>query len=134
MWLLPTDRRGTATPERKRGPQAALPKRLPGDFFVLGYDRDRDTYILVTDDEDESSYNLGHDIQKVMRQFEQWGLKEIGNRAIDAAREFRLVQAIPAEDRVIRLAGHNENEPMKHIARQLKAQEEQEQGHVKHLP
>lgn len=132
MWLLPTRERGAALPMRRKGPKAPLPKELPGDWFVLGYDRDRDTHILVVDDEDGSSYNLGHDVQKVMRQFELWGLKEFGNRAIDAAREFRLVQGIPSEDRVIRLAGHDTT-PADLIARQL-IEKEQEQGHVRHLP
>jgi hypothetical protein len=108
-----------------------LPETLLGDFFVLGYDRDRMTYILVADDADDSSYNLGRDIPTIMEQFKRWGWADIGNRAIDAAREFRLVQVIPQEDRVIRL--HNPDlSGAAHIAKRLQEQE-QEQGHVRHL-
>lgn len=132
MWLLPSRPRGTDLPERKPAPRVPLPTTLPGAFFVLGYDRDRDTFVLVVDDDDESSYNLGRDIPPIMQQFERWGLADIGPRAIDAAREFRLVQVIPREDRIIRLTGHED--PVTHIARQLAAHEEQESAHVRHLP
>ena len=130
-WLLPSSARVSSTPVRRTGPRAPLPESLPGRFFVLGYDRDRATYILVVDDADESSYNLGHDIPTIMQQFERWGLKDIGNRAVDAAREFRLVQVIPKEDRVIRLQ-NTDSSGAEHIARSLYEQE-QEHGHVRHL-
>ena len=130
-WLLPPSARTTPSPERTRGPRSPLPASLPGDFFVLGYDRDRLTYILVADDADNSSYNLGREIPVIMQQFALWGLADLGNRAVDAAREFRLVQVIPHEDRVIRL--HNPDlSGAAQIAQRLQEQE-QEQGHVRHL-
>ena len=131
VWLLPQSARVSGAPTRKKGPHTPLPESLPGSFFVLGYDRDRDVYILVLDDEDESSFNLGSDVPVVMRRFEQWGLKDIGNRAIDAAREFRLVQVIPHEGRVIRIP-QTDPDGAALIAKQLHEQE-QEQGHVRHL-
>ena len=83
--------------------RAPLPDELPGTFFVLEWDRARECFILHIDDEDGSSYNLGNVIETVMMRFRIWGLPRIGNRAIDAAREFGVVQVLPEEDRIINL-------------------------------
>ena len=132
MWLLPRKQEsGTALTSGSRKPRAPLPKVLPGDFFVLAWDRDREVFTLVVDDADESDYNLGGDIQKVMRHFDSWKLKEIGYRAIDAAHEWGMVQVIPTEDRIIRLSGRD---PVDTVSGRLQALEEQEHGNVRHLP
>ncbi len=98
---------GRMRPSPSARPKAPLPASLPGDFFLVEYDRTRGRYILHLDNEDEESYDLGSDIQAMMRQFERWGLYSIGCEAIDRAREFGLAQAIPGEttrdDRVIAL-------------------------------
>lgn len=83
--------------------RAPLPDELPGTFFVLEWDRACECYILHIDDKDGSSYNLGSVIEIVMMRFRVWGFPRIGNRAIDAAREFGVVQVLPKEDRIINL-------------------------------
>ena len=132
--LLPPIRETGAPPRARRRPQAPLPTVLPGKFFVLAYERDRDTYVLVVDDADASNYNMGSDVPTLMRHFRTWGLPDIGNRAIDAAREFGVVQVIPAEDRVIRVPVPVDPEADS-VATRLRALEaqEQERGYV-HLP
>lgn len=131
--LLPPVRSKGETPARSRRPRAPLPKALPGEFFVLAYDRDRSTFILAVDDADHSNYNLGGDVTTLMRHFRTWGLSDIGTRAIDAAREFGAVQAIPAEDRVIRLERPSPTEDS--VAARLQALEAQEQeGQYVNLP
>lgn len=80
-----------------------LPEKLPGDFFVLEFDRDRERFTLIVDDADETSYNLGNDIQKVMMRFRVWGLVLLGDRVIDIAKEFGACQGIPSQDRAIPL-------------------------------
>jgi len=114
-------------------PQAPWPEAFPGEFFVLSYDRDREVYLLVVDDEDGSSYNLGSGVPAIMQLMEQWGIKEVGYRAIDAAREFGMVQAIPSQDRVLRLTEINRN-GLDTVANRLKAIEQERDGHVRHLP
>jgi hypothetical protein len=82
---------------------APLPERLPGAFFLLEYDRTTQRYTLRVDDDDATSYNLGSDIQAIMLRFRLWGHKDLGDRALDLAREFGAAQAIPGEDRVLAL-------------------------------
>lgn len=127
--LLPPVRGKEGLPVARRRPRAPLPTALPGQFFVLAYERDRGVFMLVVDDKDASNYNLGGEIETVMRHFRTWGLSDIGNRAIDAAREFGMVQAIPAEDRVIRLSGRGEP-VVRTVPERLQALEEQEPGCV----
>jgi hypothetical protein len=79
--------------------KAPLPKELPGDFFLLEWNRDLQSFIIHLDDDDASSHNLGGNIQAVMMRFKLWGLKAIGNSAIDIAKEFGAAQAIPAQNR-----------------------------------
>lgn len=98
---------GKLRSSRSSRPKAPLPESLPGDFFLMEYDRSRGRYILHLDNDDEESFDLGSDVQEMMRQFERWGRYSIGCEAIDRAREFGLAQAIPGEtardDRVIAL-------------------------------
>lgn len=79
--------------------RAPLPNSLPGEFFVIQYDREMERFLLILDDVSEtqpqpSSYPLDNDLQKAIRFFKQRGLKEIGCRAIDLAKEFGMAQAI----------------------------------------
>lgn len=80
---------------------AKLPDELPGEFFLLQWDRDRETYLLLVDDEDVSSFNLGSDLPLLMAQFKRWGYEETGYRAIDVARSFGQAQAVLHDGRVI---------------------------------
>jgi hypothetical protein len=88
-----------------------LPLELPGEFFVLQYDRLYERFVLIVDDEDRSSYNLHGDIPAIMGYFKRWGLEEVGNRAIDTAREFGAAQAIPSDGRVIALCNRDPQKP-----------------------
>lgn len=131
-WLLPK-RRGTGSPPlASRKAKATLPRELPGSFFVLAWDRNREVFVLLVDDRDGSNYNLGGDIQVAMTHFEAWGHKDIGCRALDAAYEFGMVQAIPAENRVIQLTEPPDRAGV--VVERLRALEEQEPGNVCHLP
>lgn len=84
-----------------------LPEQLPGAFFVLVWERDEERFVLYVDDADQSSYQLGSDIARIMMLFRLRGLKDIGNRSIDIAKEFGAAQAIPAQDRVIPIYDRN---------------------------
>ncbi|RKX65559.1 MAG: hypothetical protein DRP42_04545 [Tenericutes bacterium] len=83
--------------------KAPLPKFIPGDFFVLTYTRGSGRYVLHLDDADGSSYNLGSNVDFILRQFELWGYEGIARDAIDRARTFRTVQVIPEQNRIINL-------------------------------
>lgn len=90
-----------------------LPKTLEQPFFVLEYDRQLKRYKLTVEGAHElESYNLGEDVQQVMLNFRLWGLEEIGNRAIDMAKEFGIVQAIPREGRVFSLHSRTKEAPI----------------------
>jgi len=80
-----------------------LPESLPGDFFVLVYDRLMETYVLLIDDKDGSSYDLGDDIQQMMWQFRRWGHPKLGDSCIDLARTFGSVQGVFKDGRTIPL-------------------------------
>lgn len=82
---------------------ARLPKELPGRFFVLQWDRDAEVFRLFLDDLDNSNYNLGGDIPKVMMRMRVWGIEDLGNRTIDLAKEFGSAQCIFTQNRVIAL-------------------------------
>lgn len=108
-------------------PQLRPPQTLPGTFFVLEFNKFRDCFILTVDDEQQSSYKLGNDIQVVMAFFARWGIAEFGNRCIDIAKEFGSVQGIPSQDRTIPLFERNVS-----FKRSLVFQEET--GYVGTLP
>lgn len=67
------------------------------------YERDRERFTLIVDDADQTSYNMGNDIAKLMIQFRIWGLAFLGDRVIDVAKEFGACQGIPAQDRTVAL-------------------------------
>lgn len=86
----------------KRKDRPPLPRKLPGEFFMLEWDKYRDRFILYVDDEEHSSYDLGGNIQLIMRQFRQlWKLDIVADRAIDMAREFGKAQVILHDGRII---------------------------------
>ena len=80
-----------------------LPKTLPGEFFVLEWEKYRGRFVLHVDDEEHSSYDLGANIRVIMRQFKLWNHETVGNRAVDMAKEFGSAQAILHDNRVIAL-------------------------------
>jgi hypothetical protein len=82
------------------------PATLTGDFFVLAWDRAGDHYVIYLDDADRSSYRLGA-IQQARIQFKVWGLSELGDCAIDQAREFGTVQVVPSKNKIINLIPRN---------------------------
>ena len=55
------------------------------------------------DDADGSTFNFGSDVPRIIRWFSGLVLRAFGCRAIDSAREFGAVQAIPVQDRIIHL-------------------------------
>lgn len=80
-----------------------FPEKLPGEFCVIAYERDRERYILIVDDEGPSSYDLGGNIEFILQQFERWGRKKHLSDTLDLAREFGMAQGIFADNRTIAL-------------------------------
>jgi len=83
--------------------KAPLPEKLPGEFFVLEWNRLRETFVIHVEDAQLSSYDLGGVIEKVMLRFELWGHKEIGMQAIDIARSFGAAKCLVPLQRVVPL-------------------------------
>ncbi len=85
--------------------RAPLPDRISiGTFFVLRWDVDAERMFLWVDDAAHSSYDMGCHLSAVVDQLVLWGVPKLfAARAVDAAREFRAVQVIPTQDRVINL-------------------------------
>ena len=83
--------------------KAPLPGKLPGVIFVLVWSRERETFILHIDDENYSSFNVGGDIADIQMHFKLWGYGDLGNRAIDMAREFGAAKASLTTGRVVAL-------------------------------
>jgi len=81
--------------------KANLPQTLPGNFFVIVYDTDYESFVLVVDDEDHSSYRIGavENAMCILSQLQVPG--RVLSDALDVAREFGSAQAIPSQDRVI---------------------------------
>ena len=84
--------------------RAPLPQTFPGEFFVLTWDRDRESFVLYVDDESESSYDLGHEPMQVVNDLQLRGFnKHFRETAVDYAREFGMAQCIPSEGRVVQI-------------------------------
>ena len=93
--------------------RAKLPASIPGTFFVLRYDKDRDVMSIWMNATD--SHSIGEEVNQHTgeswfnptagsHQLQRWGVEKFcANDAIDQALEFRSVQVIPAERRVINL-------------------------------
>lgn len=79
------------------------PTGLPGDFYVLEYDKNTEWFKLYSDDENQSSYELG-ELTPARRYLGLFGGPD-ADLAMDYAMQFGVVQVIPAQRRVILL--HN---------------------------
>lgn len=99
------------TPQKGRAPVPAI---LPGQFFVLEYNREGEAYSLHVDDADRSTYDLGADAAE-LQMLLRTRVAEVDGGAlqpskvdqlIDIAKEFGMAQYIPqvgglVEDRVL---------------------------------
>jgi len=93
-------------------PQVPIPSVFPGDFFVLSWDRDRETFLLELDDDAESSFDLGTDPARVVLLLRLRGFeKDFRETAVDYAREFGVAQCIPAQQRVIQIIPREAKQP-----------------------
>lgn len=104
--------------------RAPLPDRIPtGTFFVLRWDVDAERMLVQVDDEARSSYDLGCVLPRVVDQLALWGVPRLfATRAVDTAREFRAVQVIPTQDRIINLIPRTPNSNP--VAEQLAAMDD----------
>lgn len=87
--------------ERKNAPP--LPEKLPGAFVVIEYQKETERYLIHLDDATRSSYDLGGDIQRIMRTFDRWGYSQLLCDSLDFAREFGAAQAVFQSGRTIPL-------------------------------
>lgn len=84
-----------------------IPDVLPGQFFVLEFDREDASYTLHLDDAEHTTFSLGDDVEQIRQVFTSRGYPaDRVNELIDRAREFRLCQYIPSgiehvQDRVV---------------------------------
>jgi hypothetical protein len=105
-------------PQKPAKGRTPIPEKLPGQFFVLEYEREDQRYVLHVDDEDRSTFDLGDDIQIVRAQFVGRGYPtEQVNDLIDRAREFGSCQYIPSpgshvDDRVIQILPREARTPV----------------------
>lgn len=89
--------------------RAPIPDKLPGQFFLVEFDREEREYVLHIDDEARSTYALGDDVDQVRAQFISRGYPaDRVNDLVDRAREFGACQYIPrdgdhVEDRVVQI-------------------------------
>lgn len=82
--------------------KAPLPRLFPGDFFLLQWKRDIETFVVELDDETHSSYDLGPEPMMVVHELRLRGFeKQFREQAVDMAREFGVAQCIPAQQRVL---------------------------------
>lgn len=104
-----------------------LPIDLPLEpFFVLKWDRDLETMILAVPAVPESSFDLGDALPQVSHELQLRGLlREFADRAVDSAREFGSVQAIPSQDRIINLFPRSKGED---VLSQLLTEAERQEG------
>lgn len=83
---------------------APLPAALPGTFFVLAYFRDSGHFRMYLDDDVGSSYIVKLSPTDLSVRLQAYGIdKQTANDAVDRAVEFRSVQCIPSQKRVISL-------------------------------
>lgn len=83
-------------------PKAPLPNIFPGEFFLLRWRRDLETFVVELDDETHNSYDLGSEPMGVVELLRRRGFeKQFREQAVDMAREFGAAQCIPAQKRVL---------------------------------
>lgn len=83
---------------------APFPDKIPGLFFVLSYFKDQDLFRIYLDDENKSSYSLRIQPKALSGKLTACGVDaQTAQDAVDRAIEFRLVQCIPDQKRVISL-------------------------------
>lgn len=105
-------------PQKPAKGRAPIPEQLPGQFFVVEFDREDQRYVLHVDDEGKSTFDLGDNIDVVRAQFIGRGYpRERVNDLLDRAREFGLCQYIPrdgehVEDRVIQILPRDARTPV----------------------
>lgn len=85
--------------------RAKLPISPPmSPFFVLRWDVDTEDMVIHLSDEKRTSFSLGDYLPQVVRQLILWGIpKLLAEQCTDAAKEFRAVQVVPSDGRVINL-------------------------------
>jgi hypothetical protein len=88
---------------RKTQPQP--PDQLPGRYLVMKYNRETEAFVIVLDDADHSSYNLGSAVGPITIRMENvWRLAPFFvTRIMGMARTFKAVQAVFADQRIIAL-------------------------------
>lgn len=114
--------------------RAPVPAVLPGEFFVLEFERGSTAFLLHVDDEDRSTYDLGDEIAELRILFRTRTNAVTGgplqpemiDRMIDIARELGMAQYIPTkgelvEDRVLSIV------PRSALHKGLKFDEEDDQ-------
>jgi len=92
--------KGMSILKRQRG-RAPVPKLLPGEFFVLEYLRELETFSLHVDDEDYSTYDLGNDTAELQVLFRTLRIEATGeilqpkqiDRMIDISRELGMAHS-----------------------------------------
>jgi len=100
--------------------RAPVPPQLPGDYFVLEFNRETEAFILHVDDGDGSTYDLGDDVAPLQALFCTRTNAATGmllqparvDHMIDVARELGMAQYIPTpgelvEDRVLSITPRN---------------------------
>lgn len=83
--------------------QRAMPAVLPGDYCVVI--RQDDSYTLILNDRDSSSYLLGENMQEITRALSGYRPDDLLLRTVDVAREFGMAQAVFKNQRVVPLHG-----------------------------
>lgn len=100
-----------ASPGRGRRDRPPLPKKLPGTFAVIAYNRDSTRYTMYVDDDRQSSYDLGSNVQGIMAYFGQWGHYKMLCDTLDLAREYGSAQGIFKDGRTIALFDRHPKAP-----------------------
>jgi hypothetical protein len=97
------------SPYRTARGRAPIPEKLPGQFFVVEFDREDRSYVLHVDDEGRSTFQLGDAVEQIRALFVARGYPaRIVDDMIDRAREFGACQYIPSPhehvaDRLVQL-------------------------------